>query len=115
MGKGTSFVLSKAMMTLKARFDSFCTQFPGAVAIDSLPNPPKGVQKGDYLFENNTIVCEVKCLEADMVQKLLNAMKKDGIDPDRLPKGRHIIEDLYLRLPKGKNLYRQLVKTITTS
>lgn len=102
-------------MTLKERFDNFCAQFPGSVAIDSLPSPPKGVQRGDYLFEDNTVVCEVKCLEADMVEKLLNAMRKDGILPEKLPKGRHIIEDLYLQLPKGQNRYKQLVKTITTS
>ena len=81
-------------MTLKERFDNFCAQFPGSVAIDSLPSPPKGVQKGNYLFEDNTAVCEVKSLEADMVEKLLNTMRKDGILPEKLPKGRDIIEDL---------------------
>ncbi len=110
--------LVETTMTLKERFDDFCRQYPGSVAIDSLENPPKGVQKGDYLFEDKTIVCEVKCLEADMRKKLLDIMKADGIDPGQLPKGRHIIEDLYLKLPKkmkGKNRYNQLVKKITSS
>ncbi|MBV8547521.1 MAG: hypothetical protein JO088_22480 [Acidobacteria bacterium] len=110
--------IAETTMTLKDRFEDFCRQYPGSVAIDSLENPPKGVQKGDYLFEDKTIVCEVKCLEADMGKKLLDIMKADGIDPGQLPKGRHIIEDLYLKLPKkmkGKNRYNQLVKKITSS
>ncbi|HYK04083.1 MAG TPA: hypothetical protein VE974_20175 [Thermoanaerobaculia bacterium] len=107
-----------AKQPLKERFDDFCRQYPGAVPIDSLDNPPKGLQKGDYLFEEKTIVCEVKCLEADMAKKLLDTMKADGIDPARLPNGRHVIEDLYLRLPKkakGKNRYNDVVKKITSS
>lgn len=110
--------IEETTMTLKDRFDDFCRQYPGSVAIDSLDNPPKGVQKGDYLFENKTVVCEVKCLEADMAKKLVAILKKDGIDPAELPKGRHIIEDLYLKLPrkmKGKNRYKALVKKITSS
>ncbi|HSP13188.1 MAG TPA: hypothetical protein VLV78_00390 [Thermoanaerobaculia bacterium] len=107
-----------ARRPLKERFDDFCQRYPGSVAIDSLENPPKNVQKGDYLFENQTIVCEVKCLEADMSQKLLEAMKADGINPEKLTKGRHMIEDLYLKLSKkakGKNRYRRLVKKVTSS
>ncbi|HEV7242869.1 MAG TPA: hypothetical protein VGQ36_26825 [Thermoanaerobaculia bacterium] len=110
--------IEETTMTLKQRFDKFCEQFPGAVAIDSLPKPPKKVQKGDYLFEKQTIVCEVKCLDVDMEDKLLAIMKADGIDPEKLPKGRHIIEDLYLALSKkakGKNRYKKLIKELTTS
>jgi hypothetical protein len=110
--------IEETTMTLKDRFDDFCRQYPGSVAIDSLDNPPKGVQKGDYLFEDDTVVCEVKCLEADMGKKLIDTMKADGIDPALLPKGRHVIEDLYLALPKkkkGKNRYNDLVKKVTSS
>ncbi len=102
-------------MTLKERFDDFCSSYPGVEVIDQLENPPKGTQKADYLFEKRTIVCEVKSLEANMVDKLLNGLKSDGIDPKSLKKGRHIIEELYSNLPKGENLYNQLKKNITTS
>jgi hypothetical protein len=110
--------IEETTMTLKQRFDNFCEQFSGSEPIDSLQNPPNGVQKGDFLFEGRTIVCENKCLEENMEDKLLDGLREDGIDPDTLPKGRHVIEDLYLKLPKkakGKNRYKKLIKRITTS
>lgn len=98
------------MRNIDGRFKEFCSRFPGAENIDDLVagrGDIAGVKRADYLFENRTIVCEVKVLSVDTSPKLVAFMRDHGIDPASLSAGRHIVEDLFKHLQDGEELFRR--------
>ena len=98
------------MRNIEERFKRFCAHFPGAENIDDLVvglGCRDGSKRADYLFEDRTIICEVKTLSADTSTKLVKFMRRLGIDPDALSSGRHIVEDLFKSLQDGDRLFRR--------
>lgn len=108
------------MPTLNERFMEFCRQFPGAEPIDSIPLTPEqearrlatNLRRADFFFEGRAIICEMKALEIDTTDKLVEVMNEGGIGPGDLPKGMHIIDALFQRIPKGSKLLKHAMKLV---
>ncbi len=105
------------MAGLKDRFIDFCREYPGAEEIDSIPLSDEQkvlkLKKADFFFENRTIICEIKALETETENKAVEFMRAHGLDPAGLSAGQHVVEELFQTLPKGQNLYNDLVKLVT--
>jgi hypothetical protein len=110
----------RKMHTLNERFMEFCRHFPGAEPIDSIQLTPQqdarrvaaNLRRADFFFEGRTIICEVKALEIDTTDKLLEVMNAAGVGPDDLPKGMHIIDALFQAIPKGSKLLKHAMKLV---
>src|SRR6266404_1409298 len=97
-------------MNLNHRFFEFCRQYPGAEDIDELLklfDVPAGMKIADFLFQQRTIVCEVKTLSTETAEKLAAYMQENGIGPFHLPNGQHSIRQLFLQLDEGEKKYRK--------
>ncbi len=107
-----------AKPSLHDRFFAFCRQYPGAMDIDATIDPskvPAGVKIADFLFESNTIVCEIKTLSQDTSKdKLVAIMKDHGIGPDHLQDGEHNVKTLFFQLDDGEAKYMKAFTLITT-
>lgn len=71
------------MSELADKFIECCRGIPGAEDIDSLPLTPEQLNKypsrADFFFENRTIVCEVKTIEADTANKFIDYLELQGV------------------------------------
>ena len=104
-------------MNLNDRFLKFCRQYPGAESIDDLVKPsdvPPGTKIADFLFQARTVVCEVKTLTKETVEKLVAYMQENGIGPSNLSNGQHKVKERFLQLEEGEEKYRQAIARVTT-
>jgi hypothetical protein len=68
---------------LAQKFIACCRGIPGAEEIDLLPltseQKAKYPSRADFFFNNRTIVCEVKTLEADTADKFISYLESQGV------------------------------------
>jgi hypothetical protein len=104
------------MGALASRFIEFCRSVPGAEEVDALALTSEQkalkLKSADFLFDNRSIICEIKSLETDTAWKFTAFLKQQGFE---LPPGEYSVQQLFSTKPNGQELFQKASSIVATS
>lgn len=102
-----------ALSQLATKFENFLATIPGAERVDDLAKNAnlERTKRADFLFENRTIVCELKSLETRTNRKGNAILRSSGI---QVPEGGAWVFDLLGNRTDRDELYDRVVNAGTT-
>jgi hypothetical protein len=104
------------MGLLANRFIEFCRSVPGAEELDALALTPEQkalkLKCADFLFENRSIICEIKALETNTAGKFVSFLKQEGFE---LPPGEYSVQQLFSTRPNGQELFQKATSIVATA
>lgn len=104
------------MGALADRFIQFCRSLPGAEEIDRLPltSEQKALKLkcADFLFDNRSIICEIKSLETDTASKFVSFLNEQGF---QLLPGEYSVQELFSTRPNGQELFQKATNIVATA
>jgi len=103
---------------LAERFIACCRTIPGAECIDDLPlsaeQKKQEPSKADFFFQNRTIICEIKSLEADPTEKFFRYLASEGVTFSPETEYPDLIGYIEER-PNGKAIWQKAMNLATTA
>lgn len=102
------------METIAERFTEFCRSIPGAEELDAMSwtQEQLRLKRADFLFDQRSIICEIKTLESDTAAKFISFLKQEGFD---LAPGQYSVQALLATRPNGNALFAKATNLIATA
>lgn len=70
------------------------------------------LKRADFLFDNRTVICEIKALETDTAPKFVAFLRQEGFD---LPPGDYSVQALFATRPNGPELFAKATNLVATA
>lgn len=108
----------KRIKNLESRFLAFAKSLPNSEYIDDLPLDQKQAKskKGDFFFNNRSVVCEIKSLKKDTSNKVDSIIFPHRDRPEwPLFYGEWKISKILAHLPDGEQIGQKIVEAISSA